>query len=164
MLLKAISLAIAGLTLIAGCASTPAAAHHSSSPGADVATLPGPPFTPLALPSATAEGPEREVQVLVDAPHLKSLAIVLRKGTLLPTHNAAVPVIIQATSGAGYVFIGNDRVRIDAEHFVTLAPKVSHSVEPDAGTNLVLLVHHLRGAAHHPESQSENVHDHHGAH
>ncbi len=151
--------AVLGLTIMAGCASTSNSTNHSTAPIPETTKTAAPAFTPLTLPAATSEGPEREVKVLLDEPHLKVMSIVLRKGTLLPTHNASAPVVIHAMSGAGHVLIGDERVRIDAEHIVSLAPSVSHSVEPDAGTNLVLLIHHIRVGA----RRDEPHHDHHHA-
>lgn len=82
---------------------------------------------------------------------MKLVTIVLRKGTVLPEHRSPVPVTIQALQGAGTVTAGAERFRIDSTHAVVLAPNVPHAVEPDAGTDLVLLVHHLgRGEEAHP--------------
>jgi len=156
------------LGTMTGCVSTSTGTNHSRSSTheatAEATSVVGPPFAQFAVPLAMSEGPERDVQVLVDAPHIKTMAIVLRRGTLLPTHNVRVPVIIQAMSGAGHVLIGDERVRIDAQHFVTVRPSVSHSVEPDAGTNLVLLVHQVRGGTRHDTSNSEHGHEHHETH
>lgn len=89
--------------------------------------------------------------MLVDEPALKLASIILRGGTVLPTHQSAVPVTITALQGSGAVVAGSERLRLDATHAVVLAPDVPHAVEPDPGTDLVLLVHHLgRGEEHHP--------------
>jgi quercetin dioxygenase-like cupin family protein len=110
----------------------------------------GPPSRVVELPAAPREGEPREVSVLVDGPALKLARIVLRGGTVLPTHRSAVPVTILALEGSGTVVAGTERLRLDATHAVILAPNVPHAVEPDAGTDLVLLVHHLgRGAERH---------------
>jgi len=88
--------------------------------------------------------------VLVDEPALKLASIVLRAGTVLPSHHSEVPVTIMALQGSGTVVCGTERLRLDTTHAVILAPNVPHAVEPDAGTDLVVLVHHLgRGAEHH---------------
>jgi quercetin dioxygenase-like cupin family protein len=92
----------------------------------------------------------REVRVLVDEPALKLVSIVLRGGTVLPTHHSAVPVTIMALQGSGTVVTDSERLRLDSTHAVVLAPNVPHAVEPDSGADLVLLVHHLgRGEEHH---------------
>ncbi|MBK7395720.1 MAG: hypothetical protein IPJ34_05290 [Myxococcales bacterium] len=137
------TLAAAALSL-AGCAAQPAPQHHA-------ATLAGPPGRIVELPAAPSAGEPREVRVLVDEPALKLASIVLRGGTVLPTHHSEVPVTIVALRGSGTVVAGTERLRLDPTHAVVLAPKVPHAVEPDAGIDLVLLVHHLgRGEEHHP--------------
>ncbi len=137
------TLAVAALSL-GGCAAQSAARHHA-------ATLGGPASRVVEFPGTAGAGEPREVRVLVDEPALKLASIVLRGGTVLPTHRSEVPVTIMALQGSGTVVAGADRLRLDATHAVVLAPNVSHAVEPDAATDLVLLVHHLgRGAEHHP--------------
>lgn len=129
--------ALAGAALV-GCAPLPAA---PAVPESRVVELPGPP----------GAGEPREVRVLADDPALKLATIVLRNGTVLPTHHSAVPVTITALRGNGTVVAGSERLRLDPTHAVLLAPNVPHAVEPDAGTDLVLLVHHLgRKGEHHP--------------
>lgn len=81
--------------------------------------------------------------MLVDEPALKLAQIVLRDGTSLPEHHAAVPVTILSLHGSGTVLSGAERMPIDTTHGVVLAPHVPHAVEPDPGTDLVLLVHYL---------------------
>ncbi len=136
------SLAIAALSL-GGCATQSAAQHHA-------AALGGPPSRIVELPATPGAGEPREVRVLVDEPALKLASIVLRGGTVLATHHSEVPVTIMALQGSGTVVAGAERLRLDATHAVVLAPNVPHAVEPDTGTDLVLLVHHLgRGEEHH---------------
>jgi quercetin dioxygenase-like cupin family protein len=114
-----------------------------------IAALGGPESRVVELPSAADAGRPREVRVLVDEPALKLASIVLRAGTVLPTHHSEVPVTIVALYGSGTVVAGSERLRLDTTHAVVLAPNVPHAVEPDAGTDLVLLVHHLgRGEEH----------------
>ena len=117
-------------SLYMGCAA-PAAAPISS--------------IPLSLPAATQSGPDLEVKVVLDAPHLKIVSITLRRGTALPEHTAPVPVIIQAASGAGTAVLGDQRLPLDSAHAVSLAPDAPHAVEPEPGTDMTLLVFHLRG-------------------
>lgn len=136
-----LSILPAGLALGA-CATGSAAPHH-------VATLGGPTIRVVDLPDPPGEGQPREVRVLVDEPVLKLATIVLRRGTILPEHHSAVPVTITALSGSGTVVTGSERLRLDAGHAIVLAPNVPHAVEPDEGTDLVLLVHHLGRAEEH---------------
>jgi quercetin dioxygenase-like cupin family protein len=118
----------------------PAARHQAP-------TLGGPAARGVELPAVPGTGEPREVHVLVDEPVLELVTIALRGGTVLPEHHSAVPVTITAVAGSGTVIAGEERFRLDATHAVVLAPKVPHAVEPDAGTDLVLLVHHLGRAA-----------------
>lgn len=108
---------------------------------------PEPPFRSLTIPAANPDGPDREVSVVLDAPHLKIVSIALRRGSVLPEHVAPIPVIIQAAAGAGAVVLGDRRVRLDGTHPVSLAPDVPHAVEPEAGTDMTLVVFHVRGRA-----------------
>ena len=135
-------LAVDALSL-GGCTTQSAAQHHA-------AVLGGPPSRVVELPGTPSAGEPREVRVLVDEPALKLASIVLRVGTVLPTHHSAVPVTITALQGSGTVVAGSERMRLNPTHAVVLAPNVPHSVEPDTGTDLLLLVHHLgRGEEHH---------------
>ena len=131
------------LLLGLGCANRPAASDEAAQ---NTAATNEPAFRPLTLPEPNPDGPDREVTVVLDAPHLKIVAIALRRGTVLPEHTAPVPVVIQAAAGAGTAVLGDQRARLDATHAVTLAPNVPHAVEPDAGSDMTLLVFHLRGA------------------
>ncbi|MBK7539521.1 MAG: hypothetical protein IPI49_30020 [Myxococcales bacterium] len=147
------------LAALAACASaSPAAQTAATSPAAAASTAPPAPLPQLPLPTGAAQrlvelppaasaGPPRQVQVLVDEPALKLATIVLRQGTVLPTHQSAVPVTIVALHGAGTVVAGTERLRLDPTHAVVLAAGVPHAVEPDATADLVLLVHHLGQAA-----------------
>ncbi|MCU0655264.1 MAG: hypothetical protein MUF64_08245 [Polyangiaceae bacterium] len=136
------TMAVAALSL-GGCAAQPSAQHHT-------ATLDGPASRVVEFPGTPGAGDPREVRVLVDEPALKLASIVLRGGTVLPTHHSGVPVTIMALRGSGTVVAGAERLRLDPTHAVVLAPNVPHAVEPDTGTDLVVLVHHLgRGEEHH---------------
>lgn len=145
------TLALTALSL-GGCATHSAAqqpaAQHAAPQSA--ATLGGPPARAVELPGPPGAGEPREVRVLVDEPALKLATIVLRGGTVLPTHHSEVPVTIVALQGSGVVVAGEERMPLDPTHAIVLAPRVPHAVEPDPGTDLVLLVHHLgRGEEHH---------------
>lgn len=116
------------------------------------AALGGPASRVVELPPTPGAGEPREVRVLIDEPALKLATIVLRPGATLPEHRTSVPVTITALQGSGVVVVGGERLRVDAGHAVVLRPSVAHAVEPDDGSALVLLVHHLGRAeaeAHH---------------
>jgi quercetin dioxygenase-like cupin family protein len=140
-----------------GCS---AGSHHGepagepqgeSSVAHPVAGFDGPKARAVELPDSAGDGPEREVKVLVDEPALKLATIVLRKGATLPEHHSPVAVTIQVLRGAGTATAGDETFRIDPTHAVVLAPAVPHAVQPDAETDLVLLVHHHgRGQESHP--------------
>lgn len=158
--MKRLVLAALALTLgaaLSACATPPAAAPPAATPPAEHAAatppggaLGGPASRTVDLPGAPGAGAPREARVLVDEPALKLASIVLRAGTVLPTHTSDVPVTITALRGSGAVVVGAERLPLDATHAVVLAPNVPHAVEPATGTDLVLLVHHLgRGAEHH---------------
>ncbi|AUX27909.1 uncharacterized protein SOCEGT47_085090 [Sorangium cellulosum] len=100
----------------------------------------------LAIPREAGPGEPREVKVILDNPFMKVVVITLRAGTVLPTHTAPSPVTIQAIAGAGTVRSSGGEARIDREHLVALSPGAPHEVAPDPGTDLVLLVQHMRGA------------------
>ena len=127
---------VAALAL-GGCATQSAATPQTP-------TLGGPIVRTVEFPVSAGPGEPREVRILVDEPALKLATVVLRQGTVLPDHNVPVPVTIQALQGAGVVTAEGERFRIDPAHAVVLGPNVPHAVEPDAGTDLVLLVHYLR--------------------
>lgn len=125
--------------LLLGCGaahSTPAPAAHPTNAAAS--------FRPLTLPSVQESGDNIQVTRLLDEPYVTVLAIRLRHGAEFPTHNAPVPVIIQAASGTATVIMGNDRVPIGDGRFVALAPKRKHSVLPDSDADVVLLVTQIR--------------------
>jgi len=136
-----VGLVAVGLTACGGASASGGAATASRAPAFE-----GPPVTDLELPAGDGEGAPIEPRALLDAPHLKIVAIVLRDGTVLPEHTAPTPVTIHAVSGSGVARIGGEAHPLDATHFISLAPGVPHSIEPAAGTDMVLLVHYVRGA------------------
>ncbi len=125
----------------------PAAADHHHHEGAPHAH--GARAKSVEIPAQAGAGAPREAHAIVEEPGLKVATIVLRQGTVLPTHHAESAVTIQALVGAGFVVAGETKLRVDRTHIVVLAPKEPHSVEPDPGTDLVLLVHHAGGGEHH---------------
>lgn len=98
----------------------------------------------LTLPDPAGGTAPIEPRVILDAPHLKLVAIVLRDGTVLPEHTAPGPVTIQAVVGQGVARVGDEARPLDPTHMVVLAPLVPHAIEPAPGTDMVVLVHHLR--------------------
>lgn len=137
---------LAFVLALAGCGAataSPAASHSDVHTHSPAPVIDGAPARVVELPAAAGTGEAREVSVLVDEPALKLVSIILRQGTVLGEHHAPIPVTIQALVGAGTVVVGTERLRLDPAHAVVLAAGVAHSVEPDAGTDLILLVHHL---------------------
>lgn len=149
-LLFTITLAVAALTFV-GCGAQ-TATQQPVQPAAQQLAPPlgGPAVRTIEFPGSVGEGQPREAAVLVDEPALKLVTIVLRAGTVLPEHHADVPVTILALQGAGTLVAGSERLVLDATHAVVLAPNVTHAVEPEPGTDLVLLVHHLGQGEEHP--------------
>ena len=105
------------------------------------------PARSLDIPAADPAGPDLQTHLLLDSAAVKLMSIRLRAGAILPEHASDLPVLIEAVAGAGAVAIGDRRLPIDASRVVSLAPAVRHAVTADAGSELVLLVHHLRGAS-----------------
>lgn len=128
-------------------AEPPPAPPSSPSAPAASAALPAGVHT-AELPGVPGAGAPKEVKAVLDTPHVKIVAITLRKGTLLPQHTAALPVTLVAAQGSGHViFADGSKQRLDATHMVALAPTVPHAVQPDPGADLVVLVSHLKGPA-----------------
>ena len=75
---------------------------------------------------------------------LKLVSIVLRNGTPLPAHTSTALVTIVAVEGQGTVISGAARLALDPQHAVVLPPNAPHAVEPNPGTDLVLVVHHVK--------------------
>lgn len=148
--MKPTLVAITAALAAAGCATaappttgatatttTDHAAHHAAP---DPAAGPAARVVDLTPPAGTTP---KEVKIVVNEPSLKLASLTLRGGTILPAHDGDVPVMIVAQRGKGVVVANGERLPIDPDHAVFLAPKVSHAVEPEPGTDLVLLVFHL---------------------
>ena len=128
-----------------------ATSRHPSSAESDhahdaPAVASGPPVQVFEVPVTPGPGPAREAKVAWTGAGLKVATIVLRAGEVLPEHDAPAAVTIVALRGAGTVVASGQRLRLDAGHAVGLAARVPHLVEPDPGTDLVLLVHHAVAA------------------
>jgi quercetin dioxygenase-like cupin family protein len=136
-------------SLVACCAlalALPAYAGEPATKGAPPAPQ-GQRVHEVAYPVAAGTGEAKEVNMMLDTPHLKVASITLRKGTVLAEHATPMPVTIMAVSGSGHVVVGDQKVRIEAGKMVALAPHAPHSVVPDAGSDLVVLVHHVKQGA-----------------
>lgn len=107
---------------------------------------PSPPsgYHKVTVPTSAGPGEGRETRVLLETPHLKLATILLRRGTVLEAHSAPMPVTIQVISGQGVVELGDRSEPVTAGSLVALAPGMQHLVRPGAGTDMVLLVHHLK--------------------
>ncbi|MCB9910028.1 MAG: cupin domain-containing protein [Planctomycetes bacterium] len=101
----------------------------------------------LALPRGAGNGPSnKEVSVLLDERHLKLATIALRNGTALPVHTAPVPVTIHVLEGEGVIHTGGKPVSVTQGSLIALVANEEHDVIPTPGSDMLLLVHYLRGA------------------
>lgn len=105
------------------------------------------PSQAIALPKEAGPGKPMEKNVVMENPFLKLVVVTLRAGTAFPEHAAPLPITIEALSGSGVVRVGTNEMRVDRENIVALAPGVPHSVVPDAGTDLVILLHAMKAGA-----------------
>lgn len=109
------------------------------------------PMTPamsqtLELPRTVGTGENKEVAVLLDAPHLKLVTITLRQGTPLPPHHADVPVTIQVLEGEGTIHVAGRPVSVSRGSLLVLAAGEEHDVVLGTDGEILLLVHYLRSA------------------
>jgi quercetin dioxygenase-like cupin family protein len=114
-------------------------------------TLPNP---VIELQREAGDGPGKEVTVLLDESHLKLAVLTLRQGTVLPPHSAPVPTTIQVLQGAGVIHVDGKPIRVAEGELLPLRAGADHDVRPDEGSDMVLLVHYLRGggsAMHHDD-------------
>ena len=98
------------------------------------------------LPKLVGDGPGREVSVQLDEGHLKLATITLRKGTVLDAHSAPVPATILVLEGEGVMNIGGKSIPASRGTLVSLPAGEEHDVVPRPGSDMLLLVHYLRGA------------------
>jgi quercetin dioxygenase-like cupin family protein len=98
----------------------------------------------VPVPAAAASGAPKDVELLLETPHLKLARITLRKGTVLAEHSAPMPVTIQILRGAGVIKFKDREERLSPERMVVLGPNVTHAVVPDPNTDLEILIHHLK--------------------
>lgn len=123
---------------LAAALPTMAEPRKSAAPAEESASLAVP------LPASAGEGPPKESKVLADTPHQKTVVIILRKGTVLPTHASGHAAMLQSLGGKGVVRMGEREVELSPTNMVLLEPKVPHEVAPEAGGDLIILVHHLK--------------------
>lgn len=100
----------------------------------------------VELPNSARSVAGKEVTVLLDESYLKLATIALRQGTLLPAHSAPVPTTVQVLEGKGVVHVGGQPVPVSKGTIVSLAAEEEHDVVPEPGSDMLLLVHYLRGA------------------
>ncbi|MCC6808559.1 MAG: hypothetical protein IT381_14130 [Deltaproteobacteria bacterium] len=106
----------------------------------------GPGYHELTVATVAGPGEPVETRVLLETPHLKLASVTLRQGATLAEHSAPMQVTIQAISGSGTVKLSGDKsVRVEAGKLVVLAPNMPHSVVADDKSDLIVLVHHIKG-------------------
>lgn len=128
------------LTLSSACQTVQTAQTAQSVPIASVKAI--------VLPESTQAGQPITLHKLVQTPILKVNAIALYQGTSLPTHQAPVPVTIQAIQGSGTITLtpageAAQTLPLDPYHMVMLAADVPHAITPNAGVDMIVLVHYL---------------------
>lgn len=112
----------------------------------DASTMAPPRNQTIELPRVAGDDVGKEVSVLIDEPHLKLATIALRNGTPLPPHSAPVPITIQVLEGEGVIHVGGEPVSLARGSIVSLVPGELHDVVTREGSDMLLLVHYLRGA------------------
>lgn len=134
-MIRKVLTAIALVALAAPAAAEPPAAKAAPSTA---------PFVAVPLPAKAGEGKPKEHKLVADTVHQKSVVITLRKGTVLPPHSSQHAAILQSLGGKGVVRMGDKTVELSPTSMVLLEPGVTHEVVPDAGGDLIVLVHHLK--------------------
>lgn len=137
------------LLLATQCAGgTSTAAPPTTPPAATPEPVTSTGYLSVSLSTEVAEGeppgPQVHPQVVADTPHVKTVVITLRDGATLPVHSSPHPAIIQALSGQGHAVMGEAREELSPARMLLLDPGVKHEVVAAEGTDLVLLVHHMK--------------------
>lgn len=122
------------------------AACASTNPDLKEPTMDTPSSRLLTVPRSAGDGGKKDVTVLLDERHLKLATIALRDGTSLPPHRAPVPVTIHVLEGDGVIHAGGKPLAVTGGSLVSLAANEDHDVIPKAASDMLLLVHYLRGA------------------
>jgi quercetin dioxygenase-like cupin family protein len=97
----------------------------------------------VSAPTTAGSGEPRETRVLLETAHLKLASITLRNGAVLEEHSAPMPVTIQVLSGRGTIELAGKTESVAVGAVLALSPGMKHLVRPDAGTDMILLVHHM---------------------
>jgi quercetin dioxygenase-like cupin family protein len=156
--MKSVAL-LAILLLGTQCVGATSSAAPTASAPAPTSTVPptdAAGYRIAALPAEAGEGKAIESQVVADTPHVKSVVITLRDGATLAEHASPHPAIIQALSGQGHARMGETREELSTTRMLLLDPGVAHEVVAAAKTDLVLLVHHMKG----PGAPGDPAHEH----
>ena len=141
--MKRLQLLAASLTLFAAaCASN----QSNTAPPTSTSTLET--HHAVNLPNTAGEGAAKQVTIQLDEGPLKLATIALRDGTELPPHTAPVPVTIHVLEGTGVIHVGTEALDVVRGSVVLLPAHADHDVIPAPGTDMLLLVHYMRGAAH----------------
>jgi quercetin dioxygenase-like cupin family protein len=136
---------ITSLLLATQCAgATSTAAPPTAPPAAAPEPVSNTGYLAVTLPTEVGEDKPVEPQVVADTPHVKTVVITLRDGATLPVHSSTHPAIIQALSGHGHAVMGEAREPLSPARMLLLDPGVKHEVVAAEGTDLVLLVHHMK--------------------
>jgi quercetin dioxygenase-like cupin family protein len=104
----------------------------------------GPGYHLVTVPTNAGPGEGKEAKTVLETPHLKLATVVLRRGTVLEEHSSPTPVTIQVISGRGTIELGEASERVGPGSLLSLSPGRKHLVRPEAGGDMVLLVHHLK--------------------
>lgn len=143
---RALTLSAAALALLAGCDKKHDHGHddhdHGAAPAASAALVEG-----VSVPADDPVGPAVQAKTVLQTPAVKLVSIRIRKGATLPEHTAPNPVLITAVSGSGAITAQGKRLPVSPGRLVSLGAGVPHDVVPDEGAELVLLVHHQKGAS-----------------
>lgn len=101
-------------------------------------------YQAITLPARAGQGKPIESRVVADTPHVKTVIIILRKGATLPEHDSPHAAAIQALRGKGQIRFGTHVDQLSPTQMVLVDPGVKHEVIAAKGTDLVLLVHHMK--------------------
>lgn len=101
-------------------------------------------------------GAGKEVATLIDQSHLKLAIITLRRGTVLASHSTPVPATILVLQGAGVMNVGGEAIPASKGTIVSLGAGEQHDIVPEPGSNMLLLVHYLRGVGEEAPAEEHN--------
>jgi quercetin dioxygenase-like cupin family protein len=104
-------------------------------------------YRAVSLAAPIPEADPIASQVVAETPHVKTVLITLRDGATLAEHSTPHAASIQALSGSGTVQMGDALEEVSPNRMLLLDPGVKHEVVAAEGTDLVLLVHHMKRAS-----------------